>query len=104
MQHEALELRGSYVYSSLAALESAVSAARSQLEDDELGDIEPAWIDTFVRRGTTLRIHAQLPTAADHFLAAEVLQTLADTAVEGVVELSRAGRCVDWFPSQPADR
>jgi hypothetical protein len=48
-------------------------------------------------------VHAQLPAAADRFLAAAVLETLASTAVEGVVEISRGGRCIDWFASQPAD-
>ena len=103
MQHDAFELRGSYRYLTLAALERALAAARARIEDDELGEIEPDWMHAFVRRGTTLRVRTQLPAAADRFLAAEVLQTLARTAVDGVVEISRAGRCIDWFPSQPSD-
>lgn len=103
MMHEAFELRGSYRYQDIAALESALSAARTRIEDDELGEVEPDWIDAFVKRGTRLSVQTVLPAAADRFLAAEVLQTLAETALDGVIELSRGGRCVDWFPSQPAD-
>jgi hypothetical protein len=103
MMHDAFELRGSYRYQDIAALENALSAARTRIEDDELGEIEPDWIDAFVKRGTQLSVQAVLPVAADRFLAAEVLQTLAETAVDGVIEISRGGRCVDWFPSQPAD-
>jgi hypothetical protein len=99
MMHEAFELRGSYRYQDIAALEHALTAARTRIEDDELGEIEPDWIDTFVRRGTRLSVQAALPAAADRFLAAEVLQTLARTAVDGVIELSHRGRCVDWFPA-----
>lgn len=103
MMHEAFELRGSYRYQDIAALESALSAARTRIEDDELGEVEPDWIDAFVKRGTRLSVQTVLPAAADRFLAAEVLQTLAETALDGVIEISRGGRCVDWFPSQPAD-
>jgi hypothetical protein len=103
MMHEAFELRGSYQYADVAALENALSAARTRIEDDELGEIEPDWIQSFVRRGTRLSVRVELPAAADRYLAAEVLQTLAETAVDGVIEISRGGRCVDWFPSQPAD-
>jgi hypothetical protein len=103
MQHDAFQLRGSYHYANAAALESALTAARTRIEDDELGELELDWMNTFVRRGTRLVVQAQLPAAADRFLAAAVLETLASTAVEGVVEISRAGRCVDWFPSQSTD-
>jgi hypothetical protein len=103
MQHDGFELRGSYHYPSVAVLEDALLAARTRIEDDELGEIEPSWVNTFVKRGTKLCVQSQLPAAADRFLAAAVLETLASTAVEGVVEISRGGRCVDWFPSQPTD-
>jgi hypothetical protein len=103
MEHDGFELRGTYVYASVDAVKSALAAARARLEDDELGELEPGWLDAFVRRGTVLSIHSWLPIAADRFLAAEVLQTLARGAVDGVVELSLAGRCIDWFPSHPRD-
>jgi PAS domain-containing protein len=100
MQHDAFELRGSYRYPSLVELDRALIAARARIEDDELADLEPDWMQAFVRRGTTLRVQVLLPAAADRFLAAEVIQTLARSAVEGVIEINRDGRCVDWFPSQ----
>jgi len=103
MQHDQFEVRGSYHYPDTTTLEDALLAARTRIEDDELGEIEPDWIKAFQRRGTRLTVQAQLPAAADRYLAAAVLETLAATAVEGVVEISRGGRCVDWFPSQPTD-
>jgi PAS domain-containing protein len=99
MHSDAFELRGSYRYPSAAALDDALAQARARIEDDELGEYAPDWMRAFVRRGTTLQITTRLPAALDRFLAAEVLETLARNAIEGVVEISRDGRCLDWFPS-----
>ncbi len=93
----ALELCGSYRYSDLAALETALAAARARIDDDDESDL--VWLHAFARHGTTLRVQAELPIAGDQFLAAEVLLALADTAVEGVVDVRRDGRSVDLFPS-----
>jgi hypothetical protein len=43
---------------------------------------------------------ATLPIEADRFLAAAVFDTLASRAIDGVVEASRGGHRLDWFPSQ----
>src|SRR5262249_52364015 len=108
MMHEAFELRRSHQYPDVAALDTPLSAAETPIEDGGHGEIRPGvierdWVEPVVRRGTELSVQVALPAAAARVRAAEVLQTLAETAVDGVIEMSRGGRCVDWFPSQPAD-
>lgn len=99
MLNQAIEFRGTYRYTSTAELERALVAARDRIADDELADLEPDWTRAFQRLGATLRVDVQLPHSADRYLAAAVLETLASTAIEGVVEARRGGLCLDWFPS-----
>ena len=87
-----IELRGSYRYATPADLERALAAARAQLHDDDLDD---AWLHAFTRRGTTLAVNARLDLG-DPFAAAHVVQTLAEHAIEGVIDVQR-GRAVDSF-------
>src|SRR6185503_15255109 len=87
-----IELRGSYRYATPAALEHALAAARAQLHDDDLDD---DWLRTFTQRGTTLAVHARLDLG-DPFAAANVVQTLAEHAVEGVIDVHR-GHSIDSF-------
>ena len=89
-----------YRYPDLIGLESALAAARALIDDEELADMEPDWLRSFVRLGTTLRVTALLPVEADRYLAAAVLEVLARPAIEGVVEASRDGVRLDWFPSR----
>jgi hypothetical protein len=99
VRHDNLELRGTYIYSSMHELDAALAQARALIVDDELADLDAAWLDTFVRRGSSLRVHASVPFTADQYLTTAVLQALARHAIDGVVEASQCGRCVDWFPS-----
>ncbi len=89
-----------YRYLDLGNLEDALAAARALIDDDELADLEPDWLRSFVRSGNTLRVTALLPLEADRYLAAAVLEVLATPAIEGVVEASRDGKRLDWFPSR----
>jgi hypothetical protein len=100
MHHGAIEFRGMYRYPDLDNLELALSEARELIDDEELADLEPDWLRSFVRAGTTLRVTAMLPVEADRYLAAAVLEVLARPAIEGVVEASRDGKRLDWFPSR----
>ncbi len=100
MHHGAIEFRGMYRYRTLSNLEGALAAARALIDDEELADLEPDWLRSFVVRGDTLRVSAMLPVEADRYLAAAVLEVLANPAIEGVVEASRDGKRVDWFPSR----
>jgi hypothetical protein len=99
MATDTIEVRGSYRYPSCEELELAIAAARERIDDDDHASLEPDWLSAFVRRGTTLRIEASVPLAADRFLASAVLEALARHAIEGVVEVRSGGRCLDWFPS-----
>jgi hypothetical protein len=103
MPTESIVVCGSYRYLSHGDLELAIVAARERIEEDDHATMEPDWLQTFVRRGTTLRVETTIPMAADRFLASAVLDALACRAVEGVVEVRAGGRCLDWFPSGQAD-
>ena len=89
-----IELRGSYRYASPAALEQALAAAHAVLHDD---DHDSDWLHAFTKRGTTLAVHATLDVA-DPFAAADVVRTLSEHAVEGVIDLQR-GLAIDSFAS-----
>jgi len=89
-----IELRGSYRYASPEAVELALAAACMQLHDDD-----PDWLRSFTKRGTTLAVHARI-AGADPFAAAHVVETLAEHAIEGVIDVAhcRCGaRAVDSF-------
>jgi hypothetical protein len=87
-----IELRGSYRYASPAALEHALATARALLHDD---DLDAEWLRSFTKRGSTLAVDARLDVA-DPFAAAHVVQTLAEHAIDGVIDLQR-GRAIDSF-------
>jgi len=99
MDHDPIAFRGTYCYATVAELERALGAARACIADDDHAELDPDWPRQFARAGTRLRVDVVLPVGADRFLAAAVLEALATPAVEGVVEASRGGRCVDWFPA-----
>jgi hypothetical protein len=99
MRDDHIEYRGTYRYATPDALERALASAREHLDDDELHELGQAWARFFVRSGTTLRIEATLPISADRFGTAAVLEALASTAVEGVVEARRGAHRLDLFPS-----
>jgi len=103
MQHAQIEFRGTYRYASIVDLERALMSARKRIEDEELVDVDLEWMRSFIKAGTTLQVSVVLPIAADRYLAAAVLDTLASTALEGVVEASSGGRCLDWFPAERRD-
>jgi hypothetical protein len=97
MQHESIEFRGTYLYADPAALERAMAAAREQAASDD--DLDLEWLRSFVSHGARLYVRAQLPISADRFAAANVVETLARDAVEGVVEARRGDVALDFFPS-----
>ena len=99
MHHEPIAFRGTYCYATVAELERALGAARACIAEDDHAELDPDWARTFARVGTKLRVDVVLPASADRFVAAAVLEALATPAVEGVVEASRGGCCVDWFPA-----
>jgi hypothetical protein len=99
MRDQVIDFRGTYRYATQADLERALVSAREGLDDDA-GDHDIEWLDSFVRVGSTLLVNAKLPLAGDRFVAACVLEALANHAIAGVVEATRDGRFLDWFPSR----
>ena len=88
---------GTYRYATRAHLETAISSARAVLADDEVeGDV--AWMRCFVTRGTVLTVN--LTSHVDRFCAAAVFDTLAESAVEGMVEARLGDAQIDLFPSR----
>ena len=96
-------VRGVYRYSSRVELERALADARALLDDDDEGELDRNWLDRFVRKGVSLRVDAVVPSLADRYLTAEILRSLSNRAIDGVVETSHAGHCLDWFPSLAGD-
>ena len=90
-----IDLRGSYRYATIEALDTALDTARAQLHDD---DLDADWLRSFTKRGTTLAVHARLDLS-DPFAAAHVVETLARDAIEGVVDLAQLGHSFDSFVS-----
>ena len=90
---------GTYRYATREGLERALVAARACLDDD-VGDLEDAWMRCFVTRGNVLTVNVSMPFVADQrFAAAAVFDTLAQTAVEGAVEARHGAARVDLFAS-----
>jgi hypothetical protein len=84
------EFRGSYQYATLAQLDVALDAARAQLDSPACDD-DIEWLDCFSREGTTLYVHATLPTRLNGFFTASVLRALATTAKQGAIEVRLNG-------------
>jgi hypothetical protein len=57
-------------------LDLALARAQALLDDDG-----PTWMRDVERAGVTLRVHATLPLAADHYVTAAVLEVLATFAI-----------------------
>jgi hypothetical protein len=100
MRHDDIELRGTFRYANSNVLDRALAQARRLIDEEELADLDASWIEVFTRQGATLRVNTRLPLAADRYLTAAVLEALASLAIDGVVETSHGGRCLDWFPAQ----
>lgn len=89
-----LDYRGSFRYASREDLDRALCDARDHLEDDA------SWMQFLFRRGTTVFVDATLPPSADRQIAAAVLGALADTAVEGHVDVTIGSQLLDAYVSQ----
>jgi hypothetical protein len=96
MRHDTIEFRGTYLYVNPSALEVALAAARERLADED--DVDTQWMRCFIRHGARLYVRADLPTDADRYVVASVVEALARDAVEGVVAAFREGRTLDFFP------
>lgn len=100
MPPQLIRFHGTYRYDSLESLERALSSARAQLDDEDVGDVVLAPLRCLVKYGTSLRIDMVLPAVAEvRFAASDMFQTLAREAVEGAVEASHDAHHVDFFPS-----
>jgi hypothetical protein len=95
---DVVHFHGTYRYATREGLEHAIAAARAVLADEESGD-DAAWMRCFVTRGTVLTVN--LTSRVDRFSAAAVFDTLAETALEGVVEGRLGDAHIDMFPSGP---
>jgi hypothetical protein len=95
MSHGELRVRGTLSYTSTAARDRALAAARVQLDDEE-----DDWLGAFVPHGRTLRVDSVLPTAADRFAAASALEALVRDAIDGVVEISRDDGPLHFFTAR----
>lgn len=103
MHQGSIWFRGTYRYPSPSVLERALATARAWLDEEELYELDGAWMGRFEARGSTLRINTQLPYEADRFAAVAVVQTLALEAVEGLVEAEHDGKPLDAFPCGDVD-
>lgn len=97
-----IRIRGTLGFATPSALDDALAIARHQLADENLTSVA-VWLRAFERSGTTLRVDVALPVAVDRVVAIGVLEALADAAIDGVVELTRGGDSVDWFPANCYD-
>ena len=90
-----IEFRGSYQYANMALLETALTAAREQLESNAFeADVE--WPDCFSQDGTTLYVHAMLPPTVNGYFSNAILRALAETAVKGAVEARKGGQAHEY--------
>ena len=102
MQHERIEFHGSYRYADRAALEDALSRARTDLIEEE--ECDGSWMRAFITSGTVLTVNVSVPaTAEQRFAAANVFLILAQGAVEGAVESRHGTRPLDLFASGNED-
>ena len=95
MPPDFIRFQGRYRYSTPAALDRAIVAARSQLEDDDVGSLR-----FFLKESpSSLRVDVFVPAIADdvQFAASNVFQALARDAIEGAVVARRNNRAVDFF-------
>lgn len=92
-----LEYRGSFRYSDAIILERVLAEARACLDDDDVSDLDREWLRFVSRRGTTVRINATMPPAADRYVAAALLGILAGSAIEGCVEVMAGDHLLDAF-------
>lgn len=92
-----IEFAGSFRYASQFDLDRALCAAQACLEDDELGDLDRLWLQWLSRRGTVVRVAAVLPPTIDRYVAAAVVGSLAEHAIEGVVDVTCGCHLVDAF-------
>jgi hypothetical protein len=96
MHDDGIRFRGIYQYPSPETLDHAIATAQQQVDDD-WADVEAELLHCFVRRGLSLRIDVTLPASTDRFLAAAILEALAQRAVEGYVEARRGAERLDLF-------
>lgn len=99
MYDSLLEYRGTFRFASHVELDRALSEVREHLEDVEL-DTDRGWLQYLSRRGMTIHVDAALPTFADRYVAAAVLGSLAEGAVEGCVDVTIGNQLVDAFVSR----
>ena len=95
-------MRGTFGYANDHALEVALALARHQLGDQRGADAD-LWLRGFERLGATLRVDVALPAAVDPEVAIGVLETLADAATFGVVQMHEGDRELDWFSANCND-
>lgn len=93
---------GRYRFARRAELERALGRARDQLDlEDEL-PASAGWLRGFVVEGATVTIALAIPASPElRFAAAELFETLARTAIDGLVEGTLDGRPLDDYPSGP---
>lgn len=105
MQSAEIRFHGTYRYDSRAALDDAVTAARTRLDDDDDVPVAArACMRCFVYDGVVLAVDVSLPATSDHrFAAATVFDVLARTAVEGAVEAWHGAVPLDVYASGDED-
>jgi len=97
MPDERIEFRGRYEYADSAALERALASVRVKLHEDDLPEAD-AWLRHFVRRGNRLTVRVTTPASSEHrFVAANMFLILAQSAIDGSVQVLHGSREVDRF-------
>jgi len=104
---DVVHVHGTYRYATREQLEHAISSVRAVLDaggsgardpaDDRARDVtgEVTWVRCFVTRGTVLTVN--LTSRVDRASAAAVLDTLAETAIEGAFEARLGDARIDFL-------
>ena len=99
-----LRYHGSYRYDSKESLERAVAAAWSQFYEEDLGTQTLSSMGRLVKQGDRLHVDLTLSSASDsRFAAAGMFETLAKSAIDGVVEARHGADHVDFYCSGEDD-
>ncbi len=97
---EQIRYAGQYRFERHVDLARTLARAREQLELEDDLPLPGGWMRAFVVRGAAVTIDLAIPACAElRFAAAELFETLARAAVDGLVEATIAGRRVDDYPS-----
>lgn len=102
MQHDVIQFHGSYRFVDRPALETALSRARAELDEEDFDSTR--WRRAFITHGARLDVCLAVPVTSEHrFAAANMLLVLAHEAIDGAVEARHRETTLDLYASGPED-